>query len=79
MADKQPTQGMARNDRKDETDSVLIPKDTRGAGGGGPIGPKDDGKSFRGGQSNAAYNGHGQLGEQDVEGQENSNSPSKEA
>jgi hypothetical protein len=79
MADKQPTQGMARNDRKDETDSVLIPKDTRGAGGGGPIGPKDDGKSFRGGQSNAAYHGHGQLGEQDVEGQENSNSPSKEA
>jgi hypothetical protein len=79
MADKQPTQGMARNDRKDETDSVLIPKDTRGAGGGGPIGPKDDGKSFRGGQSNAAYHGHGQLGEQDVEGQENTNSPSKEA
>ena len=79
MAEKQPTQGMARNDRKGETDSVLIPKDTRGAGGGGPIGPKDDGKSFRGGQSNAAYHGHGQLGEQDVEGQANTNSPSKEA
>lgn len=79
MADKHPTQGMAGDDRhKGDPGGTAIPADTRGAGGGGPIGPKDDGKSFRGGQSNAAYHGHGQLGEQDVEGQENTNSPSEE-
>jgi hypothetical protein len=78
MADKHHTQGMVDDGHKGEPGGA-IPTDTRGAGGGGPIGPKEDGKTFRGGQSNAAYHGHGQLGEQDVEGQENSNSPSEEA
>ena len=77
MTDKHPTQGMANDDRHKGEPAGAIPADTRGAGGGGPIGPKD--KGFHGGQSNAAYHGHGQLGEQEVEGQANTNSPSKEA
>jgi hypothetical protein len=79
MADHHATQGMAPADgHKGETDSVLIPKDTRGAGGGGPVGPKDTGDGFHGGQSNAAYHGHGQLGEQEIEGEKNANSASRD-
>ncbi|GGD88702.1 hypothetical protein GCM10011515_05460 [Tsuneonella deserti] len=78
MADKHPTQGMVDDRHKGDPGGTGIPIDTRGAGGGGPIGPKDNGKGFHGGQSNAAYHGHGRLGEQEVEGQENANSPSGE-
>jgi hypothetical protein len=78
MADKQPTQGMANDGHKGDPGGTGVPADTRGAGGGGPVGPKDAGKGFRGGQSNAAYHGHGRLGEQEVDGQANANSPSDE-
>jgi hypothetical protein len=42
-------------------------------------GKEAEGKSegFHGGQSNAAYHGTGQLGDEDVEGQENLNSATK--
>lgn len=42
-------------------------------------GKEDAGKSegFHGGQSKTAYHGTGQLGDQDVAGQENVNSPDK--
>ena len=33
---------------------------------------------FHGGQSNAAYHGHGQLGEQEVEGDDNDNGVSRD-
>ena len=57
----------------------LIPADERGAGGGGPIGPKDKGdEPFHGGQSDAAYHGHGRLGEDEVEEQSNPNAVSEE-
>ena len=76
---KQSTQGVVSDGHKGEPDGTGIPTDSRGAGGGGPIGPEDAGEGFHGGQSNAAYHGHGRLGEQDVEGQDNANSPSGEA
>lgn len=79
MTDKHRTQAMPRDEgHKGEPDGTGIPKDERGAGGGGPIGPQGKGKPFRGGQSNAAYHGHGQLGEQPIEGDENANAPSGE-
>lgn len=46
--DRHPTQGMADDDRKGAR-GVTMPRDERGAGGGGPIGPKDGEKDFRGG------------------------------
>ena len=84
MAETEPTQGMP--DRKaqrgaprgDGRRDGLIPADERGAGGGGPIGPKDADGDFHGGQSGAAYHGHGQLGEDEVEGQGNANAPSED-
>ena len=78
MTGKQPTQGMADDGHKGDPDGTGIPADTRGAGGGGPTGPKDAGNGFHGGQSGAAYHGHGRLGEQEIEGEENGNSPSRE-
>lgn len=57
----------------------LMPKDTRGAGGGGPLAQASGkAKEFRGGQSEAAYHGPGQLGEDDVDGKANPNAPSTE-
>ena len=47
-------------------------------GGGGPSGPKDQGEAFHGGQSEAAYHGTGQLGEQPAGKGENPNAPSRE-
>ena len=41
-------------------------------------GKPDSEKDYHGGQSGQAYHGHGQLGETDVEGEENANAPSKE-
>jgi hypothetical protein len=68
---------MAPDDgHKGEPDGSRIPADTRGAGGGGPVGPGKQSDGFHGGQSGAAYHGHGRLGEQEVEGQDNENSPS---
>jgi hypothetical protein len=82
---KQPTPAMPAKDdpastpRGDGEADGLIPRDTRGAGGGGPTGPKDAGKhGFHGGQSDAAYFGHGQLGDEEVEGESNPNAPSEE-
>ena len=78
MADKHPTPDMAPDDgHKGAYDGTSGPRDTRGAGGGGPVGPKDT-DGFHGGQSGAAYHGHGQLGEKDVEGQDNDNGVSKD-
>jgi hypothetical protein len=82
MADKeptkQPTQGMDPADgHKGDYDGTSIPKDTRGAGDGGPTGPKHEGE-FHGGQSGAAYHGHGQLGEKEVEGEDNENGVSRD-
>jgi hypothetical protein len=80
--DRQPTQGMprpggsAKPGKGDGTSDGVMPRDQRGAGGGGPVGPKDTGDGFHGGQSGAAYHGHGRLGEQEVEGQDNPNAPS---
>lgn len=86
MAGKVPQGGMPDPDTKQggphgdgEVDGAM-PRDKRGAGGGGPIGAKDAGKhGFHGGDSEAAYHGSGQLGETDVEDQGNANSPSKDA
>ena len=68
MADKHPTQAVPDDGRKGEPDGTGVPADERGAGGGGPRGPKPDGKPFRGGQSKPAYHGPGQLGERTVDG-----------
>ncbi|WP_375289277.1 hypothetical protein [Qipengyuania sp.] len=85
MTGKVPQGGMpekenenARKSGDGEVDGIM-PRDKRGAGGGGPIGPKGAGKHrWHGGQSNAAYHGSGQLGEEDVESQGNANSPSED-
>lgn len=92
MVDTVPTPGVPDEESNDQaqggeggrarkgdgrTDGIM-PADERGAGGGGPIGPKDADEDFHGGQSGAAYHGHGQLGEKDVEGQGNSNSVSED-
>ncbi len=74
---KHPTQAVTGQDRTSEPES-LVPKNERGAGGGGPYEPEHADKEFHGGQSNAAYHGHGQLGEEEVEGQDNPNAPSEE-
>jgi hypothetical protein len=77
MADKVPTPGMPDKDstapKGDGAVDGLIPADTRGAGGGGPVGPREQSDGFHGGQSGAAYHGHGQLGEKKVEGDDNDN------
>lgn len=83
MPDKVPTPGMPDphaspgTPRGNGAADGLIPADTRGAGGGGPTGPGDEG-SFHGGQSGAAYHGHGQLGEDEVEGERNDNGVSRD-
>lgn len=85
MAGKEPTQAMpGERDSKtarrgDGRTDGIIPRDQRGAGGGGPFGPEDADKDFHGGQSGTAYHGHGQLGEKDVKRQDNPNAPSKDA
>lgn len=81
MAEKRETQAMPErgpdNDNKGENPEA-IPTDERGAGGGGPFRPKHADKDFHGGQTGAAYHGHGQLGDDKVEGQGNANSPSED-
>lgn len=76
-ADRKPTPGMDKG-ASHKGENPLIPKDERGAGGGGPFQPKRADHDFHGGQSGAAYHGHGQLGEEEVEGQGNANSPSED-
>jgi hypothetical protein len=71
----------ARNDGVG-TDTTHGRTQSESQGGAYPnphTGKEDAGKSegFHGGQSKTAYHGTGQLGEQDVEGQENANSPDK--
>ena len=86
MADgKHPTPGMPdpggpadRAQRGSGEADGLIPRDERGAGGGGPTGPKTGGKPFRGGQSEAAYHGPGQLGEEPVDDRASPNAASRE-
>jgi hypothetical protein len=79
MAGKDPAQAMGDGRHKGDPGGTGVPTDERGAGGGGPIGPKKKDKPFRGGQSEAAYHGTGQLGEQPVEGGENPNAPRRES
>ncbi|MCT2559842.1 hypothetical protein N0B51_12730 [Tsuneonella sp. YG55] len=84
MPDTKATQAMPGNgehkgqrDANGETDG-LIPRDRRGAGGGGPARPRHADGDYHGGQTGAAYHGYGQLGEDDVEGQQNVNAPSED-
>jgi hypothetical protein len=64
------------------TDDTHGRNESESQGGAYPnphTGKEAAGKSegFHGGQSEAAYHGTGQLGEDDVEGEENVNSPTK--
>jgi hypothetical protein len=77
-AGKQPTQAVP-DQGEQRAPERLVPKDPRGAGSGGPFEPRDADKDLHGGQTGAAYHGHGQLGEDEVEGQANANAPSKDA
>ncbi len=84
MADKVPTPAMPTKDQREgsrdatgENDG-LVPRDKRGAGGGGPQEPEHADGDFHGGQTGAAYHGYGQLGEENVEGQKNVNAPSED-
>lgn len=66
------------------TDTTHGRTESESQGGAYPnphTGKQDEGRSegFHGGQSKAAYHGTGQLGDEEVEGQENVNSPSKRA
>jgi hypothetical protein len=66
------------------TDTTHGRSESESQGGAYPnphTGKQDKGGSegFHGGQSKAAYHGTGQLGDEEVEGQENVNSPSKRA
>lgn len=78
-AGKLPTQGMADDGHQGEPDGTGVPRDERGAGGGGPTGPQGKRKPFHGGQSEAAYHGTGQLGEQPVSEDAPPNAPSRES
>ncbi len=84
MDEKVPTPAMPQASQRkgshdaDGENDGLIPRDKRGAGGGGPIGPQHVDGDYHGGQTGAAYHGHGQLGEDDVEGQENPHAPSED-
>lgn len=86
-AGKTPVQAMGRKDRQTHDDGVGTTathgRDPAGESGGGAYPNPDDGsrashsaksKLGHGGQSQIAYHGTGQLGETDVEGQENKNS-----
>lgn len=81
MSEKQPTQSMgsAKSDAPTGENDGLVPKDTRGAGGGGPLAKGRQDREFRGGQSEAAYHGSGQLGEEAVKKGGNANSGSRQS
>ncbi len=71
MSDKTPTQAMPNDGREGAFDGTNQPgtaSPQRGAGG------KRKG-GFRGGQSEMAYHGPGQLGEQQVGDHDNPNAP----
>lgn len=84
MTDKQPTQGMADDGRKGAADGTNRPGEARSGGGdsgGGafprPHATKSSGKSFAGGQSEKAYHGTGQLGDEKVGDRTNRNAPAR--
>ena len=86
MSEKERTQAMPAGGAKGGPDGTNRPSklgDGREAGGdagsGGPYPgqPSVGGKRFRGGQSNAAYHGTGQLGEDEVTEGGNPNAGSK--
>lgn len=84
---KTPLQASGEGRPKDKSDGIGTDAthgrtESESQGGAYPnphTGKEAAGKSegFHGGQSKAAYHGTGQLGEDDVEGQENVNSPTK--
>jgi hypothetical protein len=84
---KTPLQASGEGRPKDQSDGVSGDgahgrSQSESQGGAYPnphTGKEDAGKSegFHGGQSKTAYHGTGQLGEQDVAGQQNVNSPDK--
>lgn len=88
MSDKETTQAMPSDGRKGAPDGTNAPQmmeDGRPSGGDGNGGPYpnqpkhgNDGKDFRGGQTEAAYHGTGQLGEKDVTKGGNANAGAKE-
>lgn len=78
MADKQRTQAMGDASHKGEPVGTGAAAYEHGGGAGGQTGPKKKDKPFRGGQSEAAYHGTGQLGEQPVGDGENPNAPARE-
>ena len=72
MTNPKPAPGMSGRDKmggESQGGAYPNPHDKQSA--------KDDG--FHGGQSDQAYHGHGQLGEEDVPDEENANAPSKDA
>ena len=78
MADKTPTQGMDPSDgHKGEPDGTGLPLSKGGGEDGGPSGDARP-EGFHGGQSGAAYHGHGQLGTTEVEGEDNDNGVSQD-
>lgn len=87
MSDKERTQAMPDSGKpRPKTDGTPASRTARddnlsggdaGSGGPYPNQPHGSGERFRGGQSNAAYHGTGQLGTEDVDGEENANAGSK--
>jgi hypothetical protein len=89
MDDKKPTQAMPHDGLEGAPDGTNEPPrmsdgEPAGsdAGGGGPYPRPNASKKkkpgFRGGQTNAAYHGSGQLGDQPVGDGENSNSVARD-
>ena len=80
---KTPTQAMGDGTRKGAPDGTNDPPpDNMGESGGGPYpnphtGRKKPKRRWRGGQSDAAYYGDGQLGEKEVKPGGNENSGAK--
>jgi len=84
---KTPLQASGEGHPKGSSDKLGVDQTTERGGGesqGGAYpnphtGKEEAGKSegFHGGQSETAYHGTGQLGDQDVDGQKNLNSPAK--
>ena len=80
MSDKQPTQAMPDGQRDSAAAATEAAElDSRENGGGGglprPETGKQDENRFRGGQSERAYHGPHQLGEQQVDDRDNPNAP----
>ena len=80
MSDKKPTQAMPDDGRAGAPDGTNQP-DTAdpGAGGGGRLRPdrSEQRGGFRGGQSQPAYHGSHQLGEQPTDDADNPNAAAR--